>query len=191
MILFEKTAYESMKYDAEDLEHWDCEENIFKNFESRVEFENGFRYRLFVKSMLSDGLSVPKVFRNFIERYGWYLAAGLEHDLLYISEAFWRFLADLIFVSKMQYKDRNGRGHRPRLRGLVSRDVSWVAVRVGGLSVWNAHDPEVVRRIREQMWIEIDRDSCLNRLHDRIKRWEDKQGSNNLPSVIRVTDGFI
>ena len=106
-IYFEQTTYESMKYPSEDLEHWDGKEHIVDGFRSRIEFENGLIYEFYIDEMLTDGLSVPQAFRDHIERYGWYLLAGLEHDGLYAGEIFPRSLSDWVFLEKMEYKDRS------------------------------------------------------------------------------------
>ncbi len=182
-ILFGKTTYANMRYPSEDLEHWKGEEYIIDKFNSHQEFENGLVYDFYIDSMLTDGLSVPPAFRNHIERYGWYLSAGLEHDGLYAGEIFPRNLCDWIFLDKMQYMDLNRPSWLSRRSGAILRNSAWLAVKGGGGFVWDKHIKEQVISFRKLVWLKIT--SCPDeKVLKKIMDFENKKIKEGFGKVI-------
>ena len=191
-INFEKTTYQNMQYSSDDLEHWDGEEYWIDDFSSHIEFENGLIYDFFIDKMLTDGLSVPRAFRDHIERYGWYLPAGLEHDGLYAGEIFPRYLCDWIFLEKMEYKDLSRPSWLSRRSGAILRNAAWLAVKAGGGFVWGGHEKKKVNTFRKLVWLKIK--NCPDeKLLEKIKIHENIMIKNGYEPVIKIAlnEGLI
>ncbi|MDD5699124.1 MAG: hypothetical protein PHH77_10955 [Victivallaceae bacterium] len=184
-IHFGRTTYENMRYPGDDLEHWNGEEYLVEDFNSHIEFENGLVYDFFIDKMLTDGLSVPSAFQDRIERYGWYLLGGLEHDGLYAGEIFPRSLCDWIFLEKMEYKDLSRPTWLSRRTGAVLRNAAWLAVKAGGGFVWSGHEKEKVCAFRELAWLKIN--ECPDeKLLERVLKHENQMIENGYPPVIKL-----
>lgn len=183
-ILFEKTTYENMRYPGEDLEHWNGEEYLVEDFSSHIEFENGLIYDFYIDKMLTDGLSVPSAFQDRIERYGWYLLGGLEHDGLYAGEIFPRSLCDWIFLGKMEYKDMSRPSWWSRRRGAVLRNAAWLAVKTCGGFVWAKHEKKKVCTFRNLVWVKIT--ACPEKLLSKIREHENHMIDNGYPEAIKI-----
>ena len=184
-ILFEQTTYENMKYPGDDLEHWNGEEYLIEDFSSHIEFENGLIYDFYIDKMLTDGLSVPQAFRDHIERYGWYLPAGLEHDGLYAGEVFPRNMSDWIFLEKMEYKDLSRQSWWSRRSGAFLRNSAWLAVKAGGGFVWGKHNKVAVNAFRKLIWVKIT-ECPKEKILNKIMQHENKMIADGYNPVIKI-----
>ena len=160
------TVYEKQTISAVDIEHWNGKEYLYEGYKSHVECTNGLEYKFYIDDMNSDGLSIPDIVQGKIERFGWYLGGGLDHDGLYAGEIFPRWLDDYIFREKNQYKDTFRPTWWGRRRGAILRNGSYYAVKLCGGFVWLKHSIKKVKKFREGIWIEII--ACPERLFNEL-----------------------
>ena len=85
------------------------------------------------KLFLSDGLSIPKIFRNIFSKNPSYIAAGIAHDYTYrkLPNKMTRKQADVLFLKLMK-----GYGV-----GFWTRRAIYRAVRLGAKKNWRARFP--------------------------------------------------
>ncbi len=108
------------------LDDWHCELLLSKTEGYSITIKTGF---------ITDGGSIPKMFRNIINPWGPLAPAFFIHDMLYATKYFKRSKCD-----KLLRKACHALG-----ASWVRRNEIYAAVRTFGGLVWKQHDPEQVR----------------------------------------------
>lgn len=91
----------------------------------------------------SDWASVPRVWWRIVPPHQ-YPHASLMHDFLYSAEVFDRRKCDDMFYDAL----------RERGASIARAYAMWLAVRIGGATVWARHDRRKVNALREAAGLE-------------------------------------
>lgn len=100
------------------------------------------------KGSMTDFASVPRFFHFFIDKDDNSIAIpAIAHDALYASEFVDRKVADTILLALMKYAKAP----------FITRNLVYMAVRIGGGFVWKGHKKEEVTRSRKLLLEAIER----------------------------------
>ena len=99
-----------------------------------------------LKNFIFDGASIPKFFWSIIGHpFSFKLVRpAVVHDILYASEIFTRKFSDELFEEMLEVSGVDG----------LKDEAMFIAVRIGGNSVWDNHNIEDVSKALE--FIEVE-----------------------------------
>jgi len=95
------------------------------------------------EGLITDYGSIPGFAQAFYDTAGKNSAAYIKHDFLYASELVKKKIADWNLLLDLKDDGMNW----------FKRNAAWIAVKVGGPSVWKKHTVEGINKARELLFI--------------------------------------
>lgn len=125
--------------------------DLFESIDSAIYLSpvTGWEYKM-LPGYFFDGASIMWWYRWRFKPDGWWLLPSWLHDLLYGGEIHSRGTCDEVFERSMQeYREKSR----------YVKNLFFIAVRIGGGSVWDKHTPDTIAYARKYLMVKRPNDA--------------------------------